>query len=491
MLRTFIAALGTETNTFSALPGGLETFQETMLFRGDATAHPPRLFSEPLHVWRRLTEEHQGRVSESVAAFAEPAGKVPQAVYESLRDEILADLERALPVDMVLLSIHGAMVATGCDDCEGDLLARVRALVGPDVIVGGELDLHCHLTPQMLASADVLVTFKEYPHVDASARAEEVFRICHRAHVSGVRPVMAAFDCRMVSMWRTPVAPMRGFVERMQSLEGRDGVLSVSFAHGFPWGDVADVGAKMLVVMDGAAPDAAARGAALSETLGRELFAMRDQTFHRPLGIDEALERAAAARRGPVVLADMADNAGGGAPSDATFLLRRVLERGMADVASALHWDPVAVRLCREAGVGAVLDLRVGGKLGPSSGASLDLTVEVMARVPELLQPFGGAMQRAGEAVWVRTAGSVDLVLNAVRTQVFHPDVFTALGIDLAAKRAVIVKSSQHFYAGFAPVASEILYVDSPGAIAMSFADIPYTKRDGNFWPRVADPWAV
>ena len=106
MLRTFIAALGTETNTFSALPGGMQTFEESMLFHGDATAHPPRLFSEPLHVWRRLTEEHQGEVSESVAAFAEPAGKVPQPVYEALRDELLTDLGQALPVDMVLISMH-------------------------------------------------------------------------------------------------------------------------------------------------------------------------------------------------------------------------------------------------------------------------------------------------------------------------------------------------------------------------------------------------
>jgi len=489
MLRSFIAALGTETNTFSSLPGGLETFEESMLFRGDATAHPPRLFSEPLHVWRRLTEEQQGQVVESVAAFAEPAGKVPQPVYEALRDEILADLERAMPVDMVLISMHGAMVATGCDDCEGDLLARVRALVGPDVLIGGELDLHCHVSSAMLDNADVLVTFKEYPHVDSSARAEEVFRLCHDAVQGGQRPVMVPFDCRMVSMWHTPVEPMRGFVERMQALEGNDGVLSVSFAHGFPWGDVADVGAKMLVVMDGGRADAHARGEALAEQLGREIFAMRHETSSAALSIDEALDRVMATPDGPVVLADVADNAGGGAPSDSTFLLRRVLERGIGNVASALYWDPVAVRLCREAGVGAQMALRVGGKLGPTSGMPLDLQVRVMALVPELLQPFGGSMQRAGEAVWVRTGDAVDLVLNTVRTQVFHPAVFTELGIDLAAKRVALVKSSQHFYAGFEPVASAIHYVNSEGAIPRSFADIPYTKRDGNFWPRVADPW--
>jgi microcystin degradation protein MlrC len=491
MLRTFIAALGTETNTFSALPAGRETFEETMLFDGDATAHPPRLFSEPLHVWRRMTEQQQGSVHESIAAFAEPAGKVPQSVYESLRDRILDDLRRAMPVDVVLLSMHGAMVSTGCDDCEGDLLARVRALVGPEVVIGGELDLHCHLTRAMVEHADVLVTFKEYPHVDASARAEEVFRICRHVLESGQRPVTATFDCRMVSMWHTPEQPMRGFVERMQALEGRDGVLSVSFAHGFPWGDVADVGARMMVVMDGAQPDARERGEALAARLGRELFALREQTSRAMLTIDEALDRAVAAAKGPVVLADVADNAGGGAPGDSTFALRRVLERGIEGVASALYWDPVAVRLCREAGVGASLALRVGGKLGPASGDPLDLEVEVVSMVPELLQPFGGALQPAGAAVRVRTAGSVDLVLSSQRTQVFHPDVFRVLGIDVAAKRVLLVKSSQHFHAGFAPLAEEIYYVNGPGAIPRSFSDIRYTRRDGNYWPRAADPWSA
>ena len=217
---------------------------------------------------------------------------------------------------------------------------------------------------------------------------------------------------------------------------------------------------------------------------------MRHETHVSPLSIDEALDRAVAAARGPVVLADIADNAGGGAPSDSTFFLARVLERGMRDVASAVYWDPVAVRLCMEAGEGAVFHLRLGGKLGPTSGNPLDLEVEVKAIVPAMLQPFGGSQQPVGDVVWVRTAGSVDLVLNTVRTQVFHPDIFTRPGIDLAKKKVVIVKSTQHFYAGFEPVASEILYVNSAGAIPAEFADIAYTKRDGNYWPRVEDPWA-
>ena len=133
-----------------------------------------------------------------------------------------------MPVDLVLLSMHGAMVSTGCDDCEGDLLSHVRAIAGPEVIVGAELDLHCHITRRMLDNADALITFKEYPHLDSSARAAELFEICLKARQSGVKPVMSVFDCRMISAWRTPMQPMRDFVDGMSALEGQDGVLSVS-----------------------------------------------------------------------------------------------------------------------------------------------------------------------------------------------------------------------------------------------------------------------
>ena len=175
IVKIFIACLGTETNTFSPIPTGQETFAETMLHHGDATSHEASLFSGPLHVWRRAAELEQVKVIESLAAFAQPAGITVRGVYEGLREEILDDLHQALPLEIVLINMHGAMVADGYDDCEGDLLARVREIVGPDVIIGAELDLHCHITDAMLANADAIVTFKEYPHTDPQERAQELY----------------------------------------------------------------------------------------------------------------------------------------------------------------------------------------------------------------------------------------------------------------------------------------------------------------------------
>jgi microcystin degradation protein MlrC len=486
-VKVFIACLGTETNTFSPLPTGEQTFEETMLFHGDATQHGETLFSGPLHVWRRATEERQGQVAESIAAFAQPAGITVRRVYEGLRDELLSDLKAAMPVDMVLINMHGAMVADGYDDCEGDILERVRAIVGPDVAVGGELDLHCSITPKMLENADVLVTFKEYPHVDGNARAQELFDILDAKLQGRVKPVMATYDCRMINMWRTPMEPMKSFVNRMQDLEGKDGILSVSFAHGFPWGDVPEATAKMVVVADGDA----GKAAALARQLGEEIWDLRERTVTETLDVDQALDRAVAAEAGPVVLADVADNAGGGAPSDSTFILRRILDRGITNVATGLYWDPVAVRFCKEAGEGASFDLRIGGKCGVASGDPVDLHITVRKVIEGASQPGLNGRWGIGDAVWVSADGDIDIVLNSFRVQTLHPEAFSQFGIDIDRKKIVVVKSTQHFYAGFAPVASEVIYVAAPGAIPPDFANIPFKKLTTPFWPRVENPFAA
>jgi microcystin degradation protein MlrC len=278
---------------------------------------------------------------------------------------------------------------------------------------------------------------------------------------------------------------MRGFVDRMKALEGRDGIISVSLGHGFPWGDVPDVGAKVVVIADGDQ----SKAARLARALGEEFFAMREAVAPRFLGMDTAIDRALAVEGGPVVIADVSDNAGGGAPGDATFFLRRLLERGVRNAASGFYWDPMAVRAAFEAGIGAVLDLRIGGKTGVASGAPVDLRVTVKGLAEEVTQRFGEAPVPMGASAWVQAEG-IDLILNSLRTQVFHPEGMTKLGLDLASKKLVVVKSTQHFHAGFAPIAKAILYATPPGALTSDFAAIPYRKMIRPYWPRVQNPFA-
>jgi microcystin degradation protein MlrC len=478
-MRVFAATLMTETNTFSPFLTGLANFESSYLVRGGQHGDDPSSDALVPLRWRKLTEARGWTFIESLSAFAQPAGYTLRAVYEALRDEILADLQAALPVDMVLLNQHGAMAAHGYDDCEGDLTARTRALVGPDVPIGVELDLHCHLTELLVQSADAVITYKEYPHTDMPARAEELFQIIADAAEGKVRPVTALADCGMIGVFHTSHPPVRAFVNRMQALEGHDGVLSVSLGHGFPWGDVPDLGTRVLVVTDGQP----AQGQQLAEQLAADFFAQRDTLQPTYLTIDEALDRAVAAPKGPVILADVADNAGGGAPNDSTFILRRMLERGIGNAALGCIWDPVVVAVAMENGEGVEADLRIGGKMGPMSGDPVDLHVRIGKIARNATQRFGGGAAPLGDTVALHGPNGLDLVVNSLRGQSFSPHLFTNVGIDPTQKQIVVVKSMQHFYAEFAPIAAEILYVAAPGALVPNFKLLDYQKARRDIWP--------
>lgn len=484
-MRIFTAAIVTETNTFSPIPTGLQAFELSGIQHGSRARISETSELAALVRWRECGEREGHTVVESVAAVAEPGGITVRDVYEALRDELLEDLRRALPVDVVLLFLHGAMVAAGYDDCEGDILTRVRATVGAGTVIGAELDPHSHLTAAMLENATLLAAYDEYPHTDIVERGEDLYRLCVAAAQKEIHPVMRAFDCRMVGIFPTSAQPMRGFVDGLKAVRnGR--LLSTSLIHGFPWGDVRDCGAKCLAISDGDAQLAAG----VAEEFGRQFWSLRDDVRIHATDIDAAIDAAIACTRPPAVLADVADNAGGGAPGDSTYILRRLLERDVPGVVSGVYYDPIAVQLCFEAGEGAVLDVRCGGKLGTASGAPLDLRVRVRKLLKHHVQssmddsgpvPFG-------RAAWV-DAGNAQLVLASIRGQVFAPDAFSGLGIPLERARIIVVKSSHHFWAKFAPIAGTVVHCNSPGALQLDFANIPYRKRDLNYWPRVADPF--
>ena len=493
-MKIFAAGVATETNTFSPLPTGRDDF---VVQRGKddraGRAHDANL--DLPEIWGTLASERGAEFVFSLMAFAQPSGITVRSAYEGLRDEMLSDLKAAMPVDVVLLMLHGAMVAERYDDCEEDMIRRVREVVGLNAVIGVELDLHCHLSEAMIAPADVVITYKEYPHVDINARARELFNLALAARLGKIRPTMALFDCRMVGLYPTTRQPLRGFVDAMGEAEQRKGVLSVSFGHGFPYADVPHVGAKVLVVTD--------NDQALANSVARE-FGLRVYGLRRQIGFDalslsleEALARGLASRKTPVVVADQADNVGGGAPGDSTYALRWLLDHDATDAGLAVFYDPEVVRIARKAGVGAKLSVRLGGKLGRSSGAPVDLEVAVLSMLENHYHPFP---QQSGEpwlfplgdVVALRCAGEIDLVVSSERCQVFSPSIFSDLGIDPSRKQMLVVKSIQHFYGAFAPIAGEIIYMAAPGAIAPDPRQIAYRRLDTQrLYPWTPDPLAA
>jgi microcystin degradation protein MlrC len=480
-MKFFFSALVTETNTFSNIPTSRDSF-ETHVGRA-ALENDSLLTGYVQHFDRQCAAAGASGVI-GLCAYAQPSSPVVQRDYEHLRDALVDELRRCGPLDAVFLMLHGAMAAEECLDCEGDVLARIRAVVGPRVPVLAVLDPHAHLTAAMLANADVLAFMKEYPHTDGPACLDQLFGIGRAMLEGSARPRAAVADCRVIGLWPTQDSPMREFCDRLRTLEREPGILSISFVHGFPWGDTPDTGSRVLVYGDG---DSAA-AQALADRLAAEVWRMRDYSQPQLTSISAALDLIERAPAGPIVLADGADNPGGGAPSDSSFILRAVLDRGLQNIAFALFYDPAVVGYCHQVGVGAHVSVRIGGKLSRFSGEPVDIEGTVMGIARDALQiAFGNTPDRMGDTAWIRARG-VDLIVSSTRTQCFHPLAFSHLGLDPTQSRALVLKSLNHFQAGFGEMAKQTLMVATPGALNMEFARLPYRVMQRSYWPRDEQP---
>lgn len=483
-MRIFTAALATETNTFSPICVDRRAFEASLYAPPGQHPETPTLCTAPITVGRRVCAEKGWELIEGTAAWADPAGLVNRSTYEGLRDEVLTQLEAAMPVDAVILGLHGAMVAAGYEDTEGDILARVRAIVGPDVLVCAELDPHSHLTAKRLQAADFFVYFKEFPHTDFVDRAEDLWRIASQTLEGRSKPVMSVFDCRMIDVFPTSRDPMRSFVDKIMRLEKEDAdILSISVIHGFMAGDVPEMGTKLLVVTD----DKPEKGEALARELGLELFSKRGTFIMPQIDEIEAVTQAVAATSWPVVVADVWDNPGGGTAGDATVLLQELLARDVRDVAIGTIWDPMAVQICMAAGEGAEIPLRFGAKSAPGTGNPVDGVVKVVKLVTNAEMRFGESFAPFGDAAHIVLDG-IDIILNSTRAQSFDPSLFSVMGIDPTSRKILVIKSTNHFYASFSKIAAEIIYCSAGTPYPNNPAKTPYRRAPKNIWPMVEDP---
>ena len=479
-MRLFAASIGTESNTFSPVPTSLEDYRDCLFVRpGEPLEEAPGMCSAlPWQASRRASALGFQLVRGSSFA-ANPSGRTNRQDYEFMRDEILAQLSDALPLDGVLLGLHGAMVAHGYEDVEADILSRVREMTGPNCVIGVLFDLHCHLTRARVELADVIVLYKEYPHTDVVERADEVIALVLGTIRGALRPVMSLYDCRQIGSYPTTDPLMRGFVDDIKRIEQEAGVLSVSVTHGFAYGDVPEAGGRVLVVTNGDKHLADATAIRVGEAF-QDLRGRTTPYFH---GVVDGIAAALATRGSPVIVTDAADNAGGGAASDNTTILRHLIMQGVGATALGPIWDPVAVRLCFAAGAGARLALRFGGKTGTSSGTPIDAEVEVIGLMRDAWQSFGPARDRMGDSAAIRV-GDIAVVLTAGRTQALGLEMFSHLGINVMANKLLVLKSSNHFMAAYGPIAAAVLHVHSDGLLRRDdYRQIAYARIDRPIWP--------
>jgi microcystin degradation protein MlrC len=470
LVRIYVAGVQHESSSFSPIPTSFRSFE-----RWDWSADRPYEghgfgYGEAC----RLAEAAKIEVVAGPFFNAEPSSPATAAAWREITERILGGLRAAGSVDIVFLCLHGAQMAEAVDDCEGTLVAAVREIVGSGVAIGVLLDLHANVTSAMCASSDITVSCREYPHIDYAQRAWEMLPVLRAIATGTIRPVTRTRRIPASGVFPTPDEPMRSFVARIREAQGRPNVLMVSANHGFEGSDTPFTGASVVVTTDN---DEALADRIANEVAEDFLTMILGNTWSG-LGVSEAIDEALRQPVGPVVIADRSDNAGAGAASDSTYILAELIERDVANATLGMMWDPMAVRACHDAGIGARLPMRIGGKAGRLSGQPIDADVEVISVRDDAMQALfgqGPPREPLGKSAAVRIGG-IEVVLSSRRQQVFSPHCFTEHDIDLQRRHIVVVKSMQHFMGGFAPIAASIVRCDGPGSATLDMSKIPYQR---------------
>ncbi len=421
--------------------------------------------------------------------FAYPGGLIVREDYESLKSEFLQRLldseTSGGPVDGVLLDLHGAMVVEGIDDGDGDFIAAVRNAVGRDRPVIVTQDLHGNHSQYRVDQADAIIGFDTYPHIDMAERGREAADLMVVMLRNKVRPVMALRQLPL--FWNvvcqvTAEPPMNELIRRVHEMEARAGILSVTVATGFPWADVPDMGASVIVVADN--DPALARS--MADELGDWIWENRQRWVSSPVSVLEAIRRGESGGQFPIVLADHADNTGGGSPGDSTEILRTFLERQLQDAVILYIVDPDVAEQAHAAGVGQKITVSVGGKSDPRQGPPVEMNVEVMA-VSDGDFTYDGPMYAGltgnmGRSAWLKQDG-VSVVVVTAHEQPLGPAFARTLGIDCERMKYIAVKSAAHFRASFGQFAGIIINVDAQAIQTHDFAKLLYKKRHRKFFP--------
>ncbi|MHA1165491.1 MAG: M81 family metallopeptidase [Alphaproteobacteria bacterium] len=487
--RVLIAGFKHETNTFSKLPTGLDAYRKRALYYGEDIRAAYTGTNTEIAGFLDACEKYDWEPVLSVVADATPSGLVTREAYDEITGCILKTIDDAGPFDAILLQLHGAMVAEGHEDAQGELLSQIRKRAGNDIPIGVTLDLHANITGQVAELSTILISYRTYPHIDQHETATKCADLIARTLKGEINPkVRVARGPQLdgVDHGRTTApGPMLDILEMADGLIAKHGLLSASINAGFPWADIPYAGPSAIVVAD-----AGNNGAEKS------LNALRDEIWRTRETITVALVNAgdaiAEARKtgkpgSPFVIADFADNPGGGGYADSTGLLRAMIEAGLEDTAFSPLCDPASVEACREAGEGAELELSIGGKCEPALGEPI-ITRGTVIGLHDGAFKLEGPMSTGigldlGPAAVFRVGG-IDIVLVSNRAQNYDRQFFKAFGIEPAERSILGIKSAQHFRADYAPIASGIAVVDDGGGITShNFKALNYKNIRRPIWP--------
>jgi microcystin degradation protein MlrC len=481
-----------ETNTFSRVKTDLGVWQRRDFHRDNEIPAAFRGTRSALGASFEAADKYGWTLIHPISANANPSGTVTDDAFEHIAGAILAAAGNQGPIDGVLLHLHGAMVVESHEDGEGELLRRLRRVIGPDVPVVVTLDLHANVTQAMADNASALIAFRSYPHIDMYERAWQGAELVERAIRGEIKPktVIASRPMLYGLDWgRTQRGPMAELIARGEALEAAGTVLAVSICAGFPLADIRDVGPTVTVTVDGADPqDHARQGQAIAEEFIDHAWATRDFTTVHMLTVAEAVARCREGKPGdkPLVVADFTDNPGGGGYGDATAFLKGLVEAGIDSVAFHAICDPDAVAAGMKSGIGPAT-LTLGGKIDPALGGTpLTLSGEITHLTNGRFiayGPMGGGVERNYGPSLVFRVGGVDIILITNNGQATDLAQFTSLGVDPTRYRTVAVKSMQHFRAAFEPIAREVILVHTGALCQVDYNPDNYKRVRRPIWP--------
>ena len=490
MTRILIAGYQHETNTFAPSLADWAAFQTGENFpayvRGQAMVQQLTGLNIPIGGFIDAAMREGWQLVPSAWAGATPSSYVTRDAFERISAAILEDVRAAMVqgLDGVYLDLHGAAVAEHADDSEGELIARIRALVGPRVPIVASLDLHANVTQRMLAQSDGLVAYRTYPHIDMADTGERAARLLRERLRSGRKAEMQAqrlpflIPLNAQSTW---MSPAREVYEALSDIEAQTGCM-LSFCMGFPASDFAECG-----------PVVWGHGGSVQQAVERLHARAGEPRQWRPdfLPAHEAVQQALAVaenQSAPVVIADTQDNPGAGGDSNTTGMLHALLQQGAGrqwpgQVALGLLYDPEAARKAHEAGVGAVLELALGQAVPTFTGQSSDPPLQgrfvVRALGEDVCEIKGPMMTGVKVRIGPCACLEIDGVLIAVasgKMQMLDRELFRAVGIQPEQMKILVVKSSNHFRADFTPIASRVLVAKAAGPMAADPGDLPWKK---------------
>ena len=485
--KVLTAEVAHETNTFSRIATDEQAFRNGYFLVGDDAIAARGNHNTELAGFLDIAKKYSWRLDHILSANAGPSGKVTTAAFDWLVDPIVA-AAKSCNYDGILLGLHGAMVADFCEDGEGELLQRLRKVAGAEVPIAITLDLHANVTVKMCELANIIVSYKTYPHIDMRDRARQAGEILQRSLTGEISPTTIRAHRPMleeVNGARTDVGPMITRIESAKAWEQRPDVFAVSINGGFANADIAEVGPTVLVTAEGN-PD---EHRAFAESLADDIWDHRHEVLNDYIDVDSA---AAVAKQfnsvsGPLVIADYADNPGGGAYGDSTKLLRALLEADVSDACFGPMVDGATVQLLLQHEVGAKVPVKLGGKIDPEFGGEpLELVVELLRKSDGHYVGGGkmiGGLQLSFGPTAVVSVGGIEVLITTVAQQLLDLAQFKSFGINPHSKQIVAIKSMQHFRDDFEPIAGRVIVCDSGALCTLDYQKLPYRNVKRPIFP--------